>query len=211
MSHFTMEFPKLQTPFTFVSAGPTGSGKTFFIRELLNHKENMFSIVPDKVVWFYGIHQPLYDEIENVTFVEGLPTDFKDYLGKHTLFIIDDLMHSSNDKRLSDLFTKGSHHWNLSVIFVTQNFFYKGKEMRDITLNAHYLLLCKNRRDMSQITHLGRQIFPRHVKLFQEVFEDATKNPYSYLFIDLHPNTPEDLRLRTNILPHQTQCVYQFK
>ncbi len=205
-----MEFPKLQHPFTMVIAGPTGCGKSYFVRDLISEKQEMFSKVPDKVVWFYGIHQPLYDEIENVSFIEGLPTAFKEFLGKHTLFVIDDLM-GDMDKRLTDLFTKGSHHLNLSVIFITQNFFYKGKEMRDITLNAHYLVLCKNRRDLSQVSHLGRQLFPRHVKLFQEVFEDATKNPYSYLFIDLRAETPEDLRLRAKILPHQTQVVYQFK
>lgn len=206
-----MEYPKLQHPFTMVIAGPTGCGKSYFVRDLLSAKGEMFSIIPDKVVWFYGIYQPLYDEIENVTFVEGLPPTFQEYLGENTVCVIDDLMQSSNDKRLSNLFTRGSHHLNLSVIFITQNFFHKGKEMRDITLNAHYLVLSKNRRDLSQITHLGRQLYPNHMKLFQEVFEDATKNPYSYLFIDLRSETPEGLRLRTNILPHQTPCIYQFK
>lgn len=208
---FAMEYPKLQHPFTMVIAGPTGCGKSYFVRDLLSAKGEMFSIIPDKVVWFYGIYQPLYDEIENVTFVEGLPPTFQEYLGENTVCVIDDLMQSSNDKRLSNLFTRGSHHLNLSVIFITQNFFHKGKEMRDITLNAHYLILSKNRRDLSQITHLGRQLYPRQTKLFQEVFEDATKNPYSYLFIDLRSETPEGLRLRTNILPHQTPCIYQFK
>jgi len=80
-----------------------------------------------------------------------------------------------------------------------------------VTLNAHYLLLCKNRRDMSQINHLGRQLYPRNLKFFQEVYEDATKKPYSYLLVDLHSDTPENMRLRTQILPNQTQYVYQTK
>jgi hypothetical protein len=116
-----------------------------------------------------------------------------------------------SDKRLTHLFTRGSHHLNLSVIFITQNFFHKGKEMREITLNAHYILLLKNRRDMSQIMHLGRQLYPKNTKFFQEVYEDATKNPFSYLFIDLRTDTPEELRLRTQILPNQTQYIYQIK
>lgn len=172
----------------------------------------MFSVVPDKVVWMYGINQPLYDEIPDVTFVEGLPSNYKDLLGDQTLFIIDDLMgECGKDKRLTHLFTRGSHHLNLSVIFICQNFFHKGREMRDITLNAHYLVLCKNRRDLSQIQHLGNQLFPRNNRYFQEVYEDATKKPFSYLFIDLKSDTPEEMRLRTNILPNQIQCVYQMK
>lgn len=207
-----MEFLYIQHPTTIIISGPTGCGKSYFVRDLLKEKCNMFSTVPDKVVWFYGIHQPLYDQIQDVTFVEGLPREFQEYLGQNTLFILDDLMgECSNDRRLTDLFTKGSHHLNLSVIFITQNFFHKGKEMRDITLNAHYLVLFKNRRDMSQVTHLGRQLFPNHVKLFQQVFEDATKHAYSYLFIDLRPETAEEMRLRTHILPNQIQIVYQFK
>ncbi|XP_035216111.1 uncharacterized protein LOC118189592 [Stegodyphus dumicola] len=209
---FNMEFPKLQHPFTMVISGPTGCGKTYFVRELLKYKEEMFSTIPDKVVWCYGIYQPLYNDIPNVTFVEGLPIKYQEYLGSNTLFIIDDLMSEcGNDKRLTNLFTKGSHHLNLSVIFITQNFFHKGKEMREVTLNAHYLILCKNRRDVSQIVHLGKQLFPRHLKFFQEVYEDATKKPFSYLFIDLRSETPEELRLRTQILPNQVQYVYQMK
>lgn len=205
-----MEFPKLQHPFTMVIAGPTGCGKSFFIRDLLKYRREIFSTIPDKVVWFYGIHQALYEEIPDVVFVEGLPTNYREYLGKNTLFVIDDLMSEcGRDKRLTDLFTRGSHHLNLSVIFVTQNFFHKGKEMREVTLNAHYLLLCKNRRDVSQITHLGKQLFPRHLKFFQEVYEDATKTPFSYLFIDLRSETPEELRLRSQILPNQKQYIYK--
>lgn len=207
-----MEFPKLQHPFTMVAAGPTGSGKSWFVRDVLRFKQEMFSIVPDKIVWFYGIYQPLYDEIPDVTFIEGLPSNYQDLLGVNSLFVIDDLMSEcANDKKLTHLFTRGSHHMNLSVIFITQNFFHKGREMREITLNSHYLLLCKNRRDLSQVTHLGKQLFPRNVKFFQEVYEDATKQPFSYLFIDLRSDTLEEMRLRTRILPNQTQYVYQMK
>lgn len=208
-----MEFPKLQVPFTFISAGGSGTGKSFFVRQLIEHRQEMFSIVPDKIVWFYGIYQPMYDEIKDVTFVEGLPSDYKKYLGTQSLYVIDDLMMEATQSSnyLTKLFTRESHHLNISVIFITQNFFFKGREMREITLNAHYIHLCKNRRDLSQIMHLGRQLFPRHMKFFQEVYEDATLKPYSYLFIDMKSATPEELRLRTNILPNEIQYIYQRK
>lgn len=195
-----------------IVSGPTGCGKSYFIKDIITHKQEMFSVVPDKVVWFYGIYQSLYDEMKGVDFVEGLPTNYRNLLGTNTLFIIDDLMiECGGDKRLSQLFTKGSHHLNLSVIFITQNFFHKGREMREITLNAHYLTLCKNRRDLSQIAILGRQLYPRHLKFFMEAYEDATKKPFSYLFIDLRSETPEEIRLRTQILPNQIQYVYQMR
>ncbi|GFS65520.1 uncharacterized protein TNCV_2469071 [Trichonephila clavipes] len=73
----------------------------------------------------------------------------------------------------------------------------KRKEIREISLNAHYLVLFKNRRDQSQITHLGRQLYPRKVKFFQECYTDASSKPYGYLLIDLKPETDESLRVRT--------------
>ncbi|GFW01999.1 uncharacterized protein TNCV_1148791 [Trichonephila clavipes] len=54
-----------------------------------------------------------------------------------------------------------------------------------------------NRRDQSQITHLGRQ----KVKFFQECYADATSKPYGYLLIDLKPETDESLRVRTGMFP----------
>lgn len=207
-----MEFPTLKGPFTSVVSGPTGCGKSFFIRDLLHHRQEMFSPVPDRVIWCYGIYQSLYDEIPDVTFLEGFPTNLEEHFGRYTLIIVDDLMSElGNNKRLTHLFTRDSHHTNTSIAFLTQNFFHRGKEMREITLNAHYLFLFKNRRDMSLSTHLGKQLFPRHVRFFQEVFADATKKPYSYLMIDLRSESPEDMRLRTQILPTQTQYVYQMK
>lgn len=97
-----MEFPKLQHPFTMLVSGPTGSGKSFFVKDLIQHKQDMFSTIPDKIVWFYGIYQSMYDEIQDVTFIEGLPSKYRDFLGSHTLFVIDDLMSEcGNDKRLT--------------------------------------------------------------------------------------------------------------
>ena len=50
---------------------------------------------------------------------------------------MDDLMaQSSKDKRIADLFTKGSHHRNLSIIYIVQNIFHQGKEIRNISLNG---------------------------------------------------------------------------
>ena len=39
---------------------------------------------------------------------------------------------------LVKLFTKGSHHRNLTVIYIVQNVFDKGKYSRTISLNSHY-------------------------------------------------------------------------
>ena len=111
-------------------------------------------------------------------FIEGVPGDLETLINPsiRNLVVIDDLMHElSNDQRMTNLFTKGCHHRNLSVIFILQNIFHRGKELRDMSLNSHYLVVFKSPRDSSQVNHLARQMFPSHVKYMQEAFEDATK------------------------------------
>jgi hypothetical protein len=90
-----------------------------------------------------------------IEFNEGIPGDIDnaDYLevSQRTLIVLDDLMaQSGKDKRISDLFTKGSHHRNLSIIYIVQNIFHQGKEMRNTSLNAHYIVLFKSPRDKSK-------------------------------------------------------------
>ena len=150
--------------------------------------------------------------ILNISFVEGVRGDLESMIDAsiRNLVVIDDLMHElSNDKRITSLFTKGCHHRNLSVVFMLQNIFHRGKELRDMSLNCHYLVLFKSPRDSSQINHLAKQMFPGHVKYMEESFQDATSRPYGYLFCDLKPETPTVFRLRTNVFPGETQfaCV----
>lgn len=78
--------------------------------------------------------------------------------------------------------------------------FHKGKEMRGVSLNSQYLILFKYRHDMSQIIYLDRQLYLTGSKFFQEVFEDATKKPFSYLVMDLKNETPDLMHLRMQIL-----------
>jgi len=145
-----------------------------------------------------------------VTFHHGLP-DIDDFDGREpTLLIIDDLMQESNES-VANLFTKGSHHRNISVVFLAQNLFPKNKFARTMSLNAHYMILFKNPRDASQFANLARQMYPKSSQFAVEAYKDATREPYSYLLIDLRPEQDEDLRLRTNIFPRETHYVYVSK
>ena len=165
---------------------------------------------PKKILWCYGVYQNMFRTMPEIEFHEGLP-DLNRFDGSiRTLLILDDLM-SDTDSRVSDLFTKISHHSSVSVIFITQNLFFANKVSRTIALNAQYLVLFQNPRDASQITHLARQMFPGHSGLLTQAFRDATSQPYSYLLIDLKPDTDEKHRLRANIFPGETNFVYVHK
>jgi len=120
---------------------------------------------------------------------------------KKKLLILDDLMRESSCDVILDLFTKGSHHKNISIIFITQNIFHKGKSQRDISLNTKYLVLYKNPRDRAQIQHLARQVYPEDPKFLQEAYLDATRTPHTYLFLDLSQDCLEEFRFRSCIFP----------
>ena len=95
------------------------------------------------------------------------------------------------------------------MLYLVQNLFPKNKEIRTISLNTHYMVVFKNPRDATQMSHLARQMYPGRTKFVQEAFKDATKIPYGYLLVDLKQDTPEDMRLRTAIFPDDdVQYVY---
>ena len=85
--------------------------------------------------------------------------------------------------------------------------FFQGKESRTISLNANYITVFANPRDKTQITNLSKQMYPGRSKFMREAYEDATKIPYGYLFIDLKPSTPNELRLRARIFPDEGPTV----
>ena len=195
----------LKHPFTCLVAGPTGSGKTVLVRRILKENRKLISNLESRsprVLWCYGISQELYHhKIPGCTieYNEGISEEI--ILEKRPdILIIDDLMQEkSSDSSLANIFTRGSHHLGMSVIFIVQNIFAKGSQMRTISLNAKYILLLKNPRDKSQIYSLGRQLFPHKSTFFTESYEDATKQPHGYLLIDLSQDCDDQYRVRSNI------------
>ena len=141
--------------------------------------------------------------------MEGLP-EIPDYSPEPLLIVIDDQM-DQVDEKITRLFTKGSHHRNISVMYIVQNLFDNNKEHRTISLNAHYLTIFKNPRVVSQIIHLAKQMYPGEAEYVREAFSLATREAYGYMIADLKQTTPEALRLRGRIFPGERHEVYVRK
>lgn len=208
-----MEF-QFEHPFSTIVAGPSGCGKSHLVVNFLKNMNNanICNVKFEKVIWFYDEWQPLYNTLNAfVEFQQGLPKmDQFDGVSPN-LIIIDDLMRESN-ANVVDIFTKGCHHRNLSVFFITQNIFHQGKGQRDISLNSHYIIYFKNPRDAAQIRHLANQINPMNPKFVQEAYYDATSKPHGYLLLDLKQSTPDEFRYRTSIFQEDGACyVYIAK
>lgn len=194
---------KLIHPFSAIIAGSSGTGKTVFTRGLLEDYKSVTTITSPKlkVWWCHGQEQPLHAQdvpgVDIVYFNEFV-SDFSE--DKPDIIIYDDLMSEiAGRKELTDVFTKKRHHENVSVIFVLQNLFFQSKEMRTISLNCMYFILMKNPRDRMQLMALGRQIFPSQQGYFTRVVEDAFKEPFSHLVIDMTSQCNESHRLRQRV------------
>lgn len=198
----------LNHPFRMIISGPSSCGKTCFTYRLVQNVRKIMTPYPKKIIWFYNNYQPLYDKMKGVEFHQGLDDleNLQQGGDAHTLIVLDDMM--TQAKQARDLFIRHSHHNNISVCLLCQNIFYKGAGFRDITLSASYIVVFKNPRDSSQIRYLSRQMFPSNPNLLTEAYRRATREPYSYIFIDLTQETAEKYRLRSNIFPNEGMTVY---
>jgi hypothetical protein len=165
-------------------------------------------------VWVYGELQPAYVElardIPSIEFVQGFTNELYDTFDPQmrNLLILDDQMenkaaHKRGDNGVTKFFTQGSHHRNLTVVYIVQNLFNRDASMRTISLNAHYMVLFKNPRDATQIRTLGQQMYPDNPRMLVEAYRDATSQPYGYLLLNLRPDACDALRILTDVFAKQ--------
>lgn len=197
-------------------AGPTNSGKTFWVYRLLA-TAGMFERPVVSILYCYGVYQPLYNTLKNnqnvspIEFKEGLPTkddiDKLTYDDKFHVIVIDDLMEKVvKNIEMQDLVLQYCHHRNISVVLISQNIFQTGRYSRNISLNVHNMVLFSNKRDESQVNGLARQFYPLEWKKFVKSYREVTEKPHAYLLVDCTPSHPRLLQLRTNIFPPE-RCI----
>lgn len=196
------KYAKFRHPFSCLVVGPSMCGKTNLIAKLIEHKDDLITPRVCRVIYSYKIYQSIFNTMKGVEFVQGMNFSLdKDY---PTLIVIDDQLLSQECDKVAELFTVGCHHENTSVIFVSQNLFFQSKNYRTASLNSQYFILFKSPRTLGQITHLARQMFSgEKAKAVVRAYENATMEPFSYIILDFKPDTPECLRVKTNILPEE--------
>lgn len=208
-----MEFDyQLKAPFCMTISGATQSGKSTLTCKLIERRLEIIDPPIDDVLYLYTEYQPalfskLKEKVPHIQFHEGLPDDIADEQNKHRLVICDDLMTEmakSNDA--INLFIRGSHHRNISIVFLIQNFFFKN--MRTLTLNSKYIVLMKNVRENGFASVLGRQMNggKRNVDL-EYAYKDVMSRKYGYLVVDYDQNQNDKFRLRNSLFP-EDMIVY---
>lgn len=143
---------RIHHPFRCLIAGPSESGKSTFVRNLILNSKDLVDKAIDRVIIVLGTEASknkvlsslksdfagdvtileiysIYPDKEN--FKTNFSTDFKKYIekisekGKSCCVVFDDLMTELSEcGLLVDLFTKYSSHYGISTVHITQNIFF---------------------------------------------------------------------------------------
>ena len=114
------------------------------------------------------------------------------------LVIFDDLIGSNSLTEVANMFTVDARHLNISMTFLTQRLFVNDEYFRQISQNCDYFCLFKNPRNSSEIRALAQQMTPGNMVLVR-IYMDATKMPFSYLFINLTQECDERVKYLSNL------------
>ena len=168
-------------PFTMLISGSSKCGKTVLTMRLIKYLKPKFR----KIYWLNTERSAIpCANIENFQILDEFPKNF-DFVENKSLIVLDDCMNNIN-KSVCDLFIKGSHHRELSVILILQNIFHQDKFCREISLNSDYIIIFKNPRDSSQIKYLGMQVLPDNSSALIKLYRHETIKPFSYIVLLAH-------------------------
>ena len=218
IAEFGFEHPR-----NTIISGPTSSGKSYIMGNILYHAKSLFTPGPSKRILFYREDQPIYNFWIQQGILdekcEGMPdrVDFLAQLADHRdgggcLVFFDDFS-SLIEQHKTDFiyyFTIACHHYNASMFLIIHSLF--SPALRLLSLNTHRFILTKSPRDIGQVRTLASQAFPGRTAFVIDSFEDSTAQKYGFLILDFSPNSDTRLRVMGNIFgPGVEKIVYQYK
>eukprot|EP00794_Sanderia_malayensis_P008688 gene8688-biopygen6972 len=134
------------------------------------------------------------------------------------IVILDDLMDemTKNDK-MSQFFTRESHHRNLCMFFVWQDIFPKHKHGSTISKNTDYKIIFDNPSCRDSVRRMLGKMYPKAKQageVAQKIFdalEYSPSNSYPFVSLNCRPNEPSETRIVSNLISRNMDDVrYQF-
>ena len=207
---------RLKENFKLFISGPSRSGKTVFVKELIENLDIFAKAPPQLVTVVYKVFQPIYNEM-NVDHVLQDGPNLKQRLfnianGQSMLVIFDDMINSNSLGELSDLFMVDGRHMNLSMIFISQKMFVNNEDFREISRNCDYYAVFKNPRDAREIRTLASQMTPGKMELVS-YYKEATQSPFSYLLINITQECQDEVKYLSHLFhkPHVVNAYFDGK
>jgi len=193
------ELHHIEIPMRACIIGSSGSGKTNTLINLIklfgNTFQNIYIITKNKDEPLYNYLEDKMKKFENFSIKEGFENlPILDDLDKdeQTLIVIDDLVLEKKQNSICEYFIRARKK-NCSLIYISQSFYHIPKIIRS---NINYLIIkqVSSFKNLSMImSEFSMNISKGQIK---KIYEDATKEKHSFLFIDVdHP----EYRFRRNL------------
>uniref|UniRef100_A0A914N786 AAA+ ATPase domain-containing protein n=1 Tax=Meloidogyne incognita TaxID=6306 RepID=A0A914N786_MELIC len=193
-----------------IISGPSSSGKSTLLLKFISEASDLIEPKPKSILYCFGEMSNIVPILQKsgVSVYSGVPPEdlIKKYQ-KPLLLILDDLLMSIDEKYLSELFMKKSHHQNFGIVFVTQNLF--ERKIKVARQNAQYIIIMRSPNSVLSVRNIGVQLFPRKLDYFLDAYRQATNKPFGYLVIDMHASSDPGLRLRTILAKTKSQRKLQ--
>ena len=209
-------------PTNTIVSGPSGSGKSQILSQILGCADFIFDPPPVKKILFYREDQTLYDQWYESGLIthkqKGMPerdelmsliSENKD--GGGSLVFFDDCASfiEENKEDFNYYFTVASHHYKTSFFLVLHSLF--SPALRILSLNTHRFILTQSPRDVGQVRTLASQSFPGRSQFVVDAYEDSTDREFGFLIMDFSPRCDKRLRVVGNIFSQEPISVYQCK
>lgn len=174
--------------------GSSGTGKTTAVMRLI--KDELIHPMPKRIIFMYGAWQPMFQEwlddpkLQKIEFLEGLQLDVLDKYNEPKLLIVDDLILSLS-RDMANHFIRGSSHKQTTTIFISHSLYLNNELYRLISNNSQYILLFKNKRNLSQVSRLSRQVLGSDYERLLEGYKYL--KAYTFVLLSFHPKVPDEL------------------
>ena len=195
-------------PFSMIIAGNSMSGKTSFVFELIDNINNIVVNPPQEIHYLYSVDQPIFAKYKhkinftkNIDILNLTPED--DTTG--AMIIVDDMSDVLvKDSNLVSLFTKNTHHKNISVILILQNLFIQSPNYVTLRQNACYYGFTDVGMNLTALNIFASRLGGKEMsEYFKLAYKNTMKKRFQVLLLDAHPlsflrRPPFEILFRTN-------------
>jgi hypothetical protein len=183
-------------PTQVIVSGPTMSGKSQAVMEILRRRNELFDRRIDDIIYYYSCWDPAFEEFTSyVSFVQGEVQDVEENTRAKLIIADDQILSKQSVSKLTEIFLVQSHHRNATIFCLSQFLF--SKNMRPISINAKAFIIFASLRDRSNAKALFQQAdYP--TDFLAAIYKAATQKSHSFLCMNLDKRVPPLLRFSTN-------------
>ena len=196
---------RIQLPCHALFVGASMSGKTRLAFRLC--QPDMFVEQPKRVLILYQMFQPLYNHAKEKLESAGVDVQLKrgheiqlDQVPADTLVIIDDAFEeTAASKEVARIATAGRHK-SVSLWLIWHSLYSRHPNSRVTSQSMGLYFLLPSPRLGSQLRTFGSQLGfkNRLLSAYEQIVNDPD-GEHRYILVDLTPNVPDLLRIRSHI------------